>query len=255
MIVWIAQTPFDIPFFFWTNKRLDIVDIFNSNANFLAAMYMFALYCCCAGWIGNNANIGRWITMMYRFVVSLTFSSIILHMGGENEFKDLAIYALLCLTLVMPLMLSMLNFFIITNKWDRDALTLDRNVMNLAAGGGLNEMEDLKLFGMNIDNMTHDGLFIACKNGDINALRSFANMGTDFGVTNDDGDTPLIVATRNNKTKAVEFMLSQNQKPPKSLCNINQPNTKTGQTALIISAIYQNEEENGREGIVLRAQV
>ena len=241
VIVSISQTPFDIPIF-WTNKILkDFFDEFNEIFAVIAC-------CCCGLWIGDANNFGRWIAVMYRFVVSLTFSTIITHINRNtaNDLQNVAIYLLLSLTLVLPFLFSWFNAFIVTsNLKNGRALTLDRNIVNLVASRGLNEVEDLELFGMNIRNIGNIGnmddidnaiVFNACENGDIDRLQSFATVGMDFSVTNVYGDTPLIVATRNNQAKVVEFLLSQSTEPPNPLCDINQSNIKTGQTVLMIGA-------------------
>ena len=199
MIVWIAQTPFDIPFF-WTHKKLKDFHqpktfastnktCFNKTSNILKSASLL----CCLGWIGKDGNVGRWVAMMYRVIVSLTFCSIVAQIGGESKLEDEAITYLFFLTVYMPFFFSLFTLIVVTDRSNNDrALTLDRNVASVVAGGALNEVQDLKLFGMNIGDIDDDLVFAACKNGDVGGLKFFANRGIDFSVTNEDGDPPLM---------------------------------------------------------------
>ena len=121
MIVWIAQTPFDIPFF-WTHKKLK--DFYQSNTcvstkntcfnkTSIILKFGFVTLFCCVGWIGNDGNIGRWVAMMYRVIVSLTFSSIVAQIGGESKLEDRAITYLIVLTAYMPLFFSLFTLFVV----------------------------------------------------------------------------------------------------------------------------------------------
>ena len=72
-------------------------------------------------------------------------------------------------------------------------------------------MQNVKLFGMNVEKISDDAVFIACtnKNGDTDALRLLADDTADFNTTNQEARIPLIVATRNTHAKTVEFLLTQ----------------------------------------------
>ena len=81
-------------------------------------------------------NVSRWLAMLYRFVVSLTFSSIVIvtSTGEGTNLEQFAIWLLFSLTLVMSFLFSAFSTVIFTSNSDRRGLTLDRSAANLAAG-------------------------------------------------------------------------------------------------------------------------
>ena len=206
VIIWIAQTPFDIPFphFVWR------------------------------------------FAMIYRFIVSFTFSSVqinqlVVRGDDYNELQTFTIWLLLSLTILMPLVLSLFDAKVIAQNLNSEqgGPTLDRSVADLAAGGTLSEVEELKLFGMNTDTIADAHVvFIAAQNGDIDGLRTLVKTGADFSVTNQKGDTPLMIAIQNDKVKAIEFMLSQNQDSRLGI-DVNATNNK-GITALMEGVRHNN---------------
>ena len=401
MIVWIAQTPFQIPIF-WTNERLEN-NVINVVGKWYATQFC-AICCCCAGYCiaNDNLHFGQWIAMMYRFIVSLIFSSMMVHITSSNYNGNHANGAqlqawciiLLLLTIILSLAFSLVNGLVFKHysNSDRQNLTLDRNATNLASSGGWNELDDLNLFGMEIDNIINvsvgggttgddppvlvaaelgddDGLralvnhgvdfnvmnkkretpltascanghiecmtilientknfninarhkkgstllilaaannrlkmasylmdtfsftidinaaekngytalshfihhknmegvkmllsderikistnvvFFAAENGGIDVLKILINRDVDFSVTDDEGDTPLIAAIRHRQREAIVFLLSQGKQPPDPICDINQGNSKTGATPLMISATMNNNERSTNKDI------
>ena len=183
--------------------------------------------------------------MMYRFIVSLTFACIQVNQLVErnndyNELQTFAIRLLFSLTIIMSFFLSIFNAVGITDNLNSEqrGATLDRSVADLAVGGTLNEVEDLKLFGMNTDNIDNHVIFIAAQNGDVDGLKALAKNGADFSITNEEGNTLLMITTQNDNVKAVEYILSQNQDSGFGI-DVNAGN-KEGTTALMQAVINNN---------------
>ena len=253
--MWIAQTPFQSPAL-WKNER--VVDMcINKFVKDMEPLCWFGLICCCCGLYcfdsqSKLTNLERWVAMVYRFIVSLIFSVIMLVKTSENQQLHTWCIILLVLTVVMSFVLSALNSVVVQDNFisNQKNLTLDRSGANLVSSGTLNEMEDLKLFGMNIDrilrdnDITKDAIFIAITTGDVDGLKTLVNNGVNFDVINDKQDTPLIAAVQHEQQEAVECMLSQGTHPANFICDINQRNAKTGVTALMTSARCNTNSNN-----------
>ena len=155
VLIWIAQTPFQIPLK-WTHEKLSN-KVHNKLQTYIC-LNGFFVCCCCGAFCGvQNKYIGRWVAVMSRFIISLTLSGIILNVQeniDDRHISDNGIEAmgivLIILTLIVPWCFSFINSEVVT---DHRMVTMDRNANTLAMSGTLNEIEDLKLFGMNVDGI------------------------------------------------------------------------------------------------------
>ena len=78
--------------------------------------------------------------------------------------------------------------------------------------------------------MHEAAVFYAARFGDVETIEQLLKQGATVNATkNKDGDTPLIVAAKQNHTHLVGFMLCQD--PP--ICNVNECNINNGRTSLM----------------------
>ena len=209
---------------------MDILSNIVNQSDIIGACVACCLVCCCC--IGccqadlhDGKNFATWIALMYRFVVSLTFSSICLHItiassGVQSDELKVWCIILLVLTLVVPWALSFLNFVTLGDEANsaRQNLTLDRSAANLASGG-LNEVQDLKLFGMNIDTIfadDHDfgnqkNILLAARDGASDALRVLLDNGADIDITDENGDTPLVISCNNEQIECMAILIERSK--------------------------------------------
>lgn len=158
---------------------------------------------------------------MYRFIITLSFCSIIVHktsLNDENDQLHTWSIMLLLLTLITTWLLSF-RFGLtkdesgdFDHKDQKPKVTLDRSAANLASSDALNEIADLQMFGMDIDQILPDdtvikmAAFVAAENGDVDALEILVNVGADFNMKTDKGYTPMAIAGINQQIDCMEFL-------------------------------------------------
>ena len=157
--------------------------------------------------------------LIYRYIVSLTITVVIslfvyeFHDGkidGINhqiyqEFIDILIFILYVLVPLIPLSVTLMYQQNVFGK--QTEITLDRNAVQLAKRGMGNEIEELLLFGMGTKqlgiNATDDEgntpAILAAGNDDTVTLEILAKHGANFLTQNKKGKTAFQVAMMNRK--------------------------------------------------------
>ena len=65
-------------------------------------------------------------------------------------------------------------------------------------------MNNIKTF----ENFNNQDIFTYIKNNDIKSVKNYINSGYDLNIKNNEGETALIIASRNNNREIIELLLN-----------------------------------------------
>lgn len=95
------------------------------------------------------------------------------------------------------------------NKQDKDAIAFLQGLFELARNGGTGPLNVMLDAGVPVNIRTSAGdslLMLACSNGHIDTARMLLDRGADPNVPNHQSETPLMVATRADRTELIECL-------------------------------------------------
>lgn len=242
-IIWIAQTPFRIGFY-WKSEKIVNCDKQMWLKTRKTCCWQIWCYCCLCSWFCDETrNTAHWMIMFYRYWISLILASAAAfdHFravldGGDthtsNGFSQLVtvlVIVLLVLTPTVPCILGLMNVYHHDAQkqyqiFENDDVTVDRkaSLSWILQNKMEAEMTDLKLFGAPLDESRlnlnlrdkngNTAIMRAAQRGDFEILQTWLQhkqKSADFNVINNDGDTALTIAIKNNNFETAIFLLSQ----------------------------------------------